>query len=108
MKDIFASVAEAKIKEAIAKGELKNLPGEGKPITIENMAFVPPEERFAFHIMKNAGIQPTEVSLKNELEELAKLANDCEDTEEKNKLAKKLQEVNIRYSIMMEKRRTRK
>ena len=48
-------VSERKIREAIESGELKNLPGEGKPISIENLYFLPPEFKFAYTVLKNGG-----------------------------------------------------
>lgn len=108
MNEIFASVAEAKIREAIEKGELNNLPGKGKPVIIESMLFVPPDERLAFSIMKNSGIEPVEVSLKREIEEIRQSIKICTDKIELEKLEKKLRETSIRYGILMEKRRARR
>lgn len=108
MKDTFATIAEAKIQEAIAQGQLKNLPGKGKPVVMDNMAFVPAEERLAFHIMKNANIQPVEVSLAKEMEKLRQSIKECKDENEKGQLENKLKEMNLRYNIMMEKRRSRR
>jgi hypothetical protein len=48
-------VSERKIREAIESGELKNLPGEGKPVSIENLYFLPPEFKFAYTVLKNGG-----------------------------------------------------
>ena len=48
-------VSERKIREAIERGELKNLPGAGKPVTIENFYFLPPEFKFAYTVLKNGG-----------------------------------------------------
>lgn len=108
MNEIFASIAEAKIREAIEKGELNNLPGKGKPVTIESMLFVPPDERLAFSIMKNSGIEPVEVALKREIEEIRQSVTMCSDESEREKLEKKLRETSIRYGVLMEKRRIRK
>ena len=107
MHDIFAKVAEFKIREAIEKGELKDLPGVGKPIIIENMAFVPEEDRIAYIIMKNSGLIPNEIALLKEIESLEKSIDQCQDVENKNLLKKRLGETSIRYSIIMEKRSKR-
>ena len=48
-------VSERKIRAAIESGELKNLPGAGKPVTIENFYFLPPEFKFAYTVLKNGG-----------------------------------------------------
>lgn len=55
MLDIFGNIAEQKIREAILRGETKNLPGEGKPLKIENFYGLPPEFIFAYTVLKNGG-----------------------------------------------------
>jgi hypothetical protein len=58
MKDLFGdigNIAEQKIREAIARGETKSLHGEGKPLKIENLYFLPPEFKFAYTVLKNGG-----------------------------------------------------
>lgn len=99
----MTKIAEAKIRSAIKNGELKNLPGEGKPLNIEDNPFVPEELRAFYRLMKNSGIFPEEVALKKEIELLRKLINDNENPEEKSLLRNKLNELTIRYNIMMEK-----
>ena len=66
--DILASIAERKIREAMARGEFDNLPGKGKPIVQEDLSGVPEELRMAYKILKNAGFVPPEVELSNEIE----------------------------------------
>lgn len=55
MLDIFGNIAEQKIREAVLRGEAKSLPGEGKPLKIENLYFLPPEFKFAYTVLKNGG-----------------------------------------------------
>ena len=107
MFEISAKIAELKIREAIEKGELNNLPGAGKPIIIDSMLFVPEEERLAYIIMKNSGLVPNEVMLLKEMESLQKSLYECPDVENKDVLKKRLRETGIRYSIIMEKRSRR-
>jgi hypothetical protein len=105
MYEMFAKIAEARIREAIEKGELKDLPGEGKPIVFEDMTFVPPEMRAAFRLIKNAGLIPDEVALQKEIGHIQESLNKAEAIEEKAKLKKKMEETNIRLNIMLEKQR---
>lgn len=48
-------ISERKIREAIERGKLENLSGAGKPVTIENLYFLPPEFKFAYTALKNGG-----------------------------------------------------
>ena len=54
-------IAERRIAEAIARGELEGLPGEGRPLELDDNPLVPEELRAAHRILKNAGIAPPEV-----------------------------------------------
>ena len=54
-------LAERKISQAIADGELDGLPGEGKPLDLDDDALVPEDLRLAYRILKNAGVTPPEV-----------------------------------------------
>jgi Domain of unknown function (DUF1992) len=58
---MFDLIAERRIAEAIARGELEGLPGEGRPLELDDDALVPEELRAAHRILKNAGIAPPEV-----------------------------------------------
>ena len=57
-------LAERKIAEAIASGELDNLPGEGQPLDLDDDALIPEELRLAYRILKNAGYVPPEVAVR--------------------------------------------
>jgi hypothetical protein len=54
-------IAERVIQEAIARGELDDLPGAGRPLELDDDALVPEELRLAYRILKNAGYVPEEV-----------------------------------------------
>jgi hypothetical protein len=54
-------IAEQRIAEAIANGELDDLPGTGKALELDDDALVPEELRVAYRILKNAGVAPPEV-----------------------------------------------
>ena len=57
----LASLVERRLEEAAANGELSNLPGEGKPLDLQDDGLVPPELRVAYRILKNAGFVPPEL-----------------------------------------------
>jgi hypothetical protein len=60
---MFDSIAERKIAEAIAAGELDNLPGAGQPLELDDDSHVPEDLRAAYRILKNAGCVPPEVQM---------------------------------------------
>lgn len=55
MKDVFSSLTERRIQEAIARGDFKNLPGAGKPLKVEGFYFLPRKLRAAYIVLKNSG-----------------------------------------------------
>ena len=67
-------IAERRIAEAIANGELNDLPGAGQRLDLGDEALVPAELRVAYRILKNAGFVPPEVEALNEIAELERLA----------------------------------
>ena len=71
---MIEQIAERKIAEAIANGELDNLPGAGRPLDLDDDALVPEDLRLAYRILKNAGFVPPEVRTLNEIAELERLA----------------------------------
>lgn len=66
-------LAERKIEEAIARGELDDLPGAGRPLELDDAALVPEEVRVAYRILKNAGYVPPEVDELREIGQLERL-----------------------------------
>ena len=58
----LAALVERRLEEAAANGELSGLPGEGRPLHLDDDAMVPPELRVAYRIVKNAGVLPPELA----------------------------------------------
>jgi hypothetical protein len=55
-------IAERKIEEAIARGELDELPGAGQPLDLDDVDPLLPEElRMAYRILRNAGMGPDDM-----------------------------------------------
>src|SRR5918999_157541 len=67
-------IAEQRIAEAIANGELDHLPGAGQPLELDDDSLVPEDLRLAYRILRNAGFVPPEVETLNEIAELERIA----------------------------------
>ena len=63
-------LAEQKIADAVERGELAGLPGEGAPLVLDDDALVPEDLRAAYRLLKNAGYIPPEVDALREISEL--------------------------------------
>ena len=49
--NIFAKIAEQRIREAIEQGEFDNLEGRGKPLDLRDESWVPEDLRMAYKIL---------------------------------------------------------
>ena len=88
---MFDLIAERKIAEAQARGELANLPGEGRPLELDDDALIPEDLRLAYRILKNAGFVPPEVEALREISQLESVVNrEGEDGASRAKAARKL------------------
>ena len=104
--DMFFVMAEQKIREAILQGELKDLPGQGKPLQLDDLSRIPEDLRGSYIILKNGGVLPEEMELHKDIITLRSLLNTCYDQAEELALKKKLSEKMLRYDMMMEKRKS--
>jgi hypothetical protein len=57
----FNELVEQRIREAMRRGDFERLPGEGRPLDLDDDAMVPEELRVAHRILKNAGYVPPAV-----------------------------------------------
>ena len=69
-------LVEQKLEEAVSRGELSNLPGEGRPLELEDDALVPEELRAAYRLLKNAGFVPPEVEALSDIAQLENIVNE--------------------------------
>jgi len=67
---LFDLIAEQRIAEAIARGELENLPGAGRPLNLDDDALIPEDLRVAYRMLKNAGFVPPEIEVLRDIGEL--------------------------------------
>ena len=105
---MFDAIAEKKIAEAIARGELDDLPGAGKPLELDDDANVPEDLRVAYRILKNAGFVPPEVESLREIGELERLVEEkAVDDPAKAKLLRKIALLRTASEARLDRRRGR-
>lgn len=98
----FESVAEAKIKRAIANGSFDNLPGKGKPIDLKNYNSMPEHLRVGYQMLKNSGYLPEEVRLKKQMASIKEKLQQCTSHQEKQQLLKALSKASQQFHFHME------
>ncbi|WP_273525333.1 DnaJ family domain-containing protein [Mailhella massiliensis] len=99
----LANRAERRIQEAQKEGAFDHLPGEGRPLDLEDDSAVPQELRMAYKVLKNAGYLPPELADRKEINTLLDLLEHCEDGAEKLRQMQKLDVILMR----MKSRRSR-
>lgn len=77
--NIFDCLAEERIREAIAQGQLSGLPGEGQPLVLDDDLLVPVEVRMGNRILRNAGYVPPAVADLQELRQLCAQSASSDD-----------------------------
>lgn len=63
----FQSLIDEQIAAAEARGLFGDLPGAGKPLDLDDDTHVPPEERAAYRMLKNAGFAPPWIELQQRI-----------------------------------------
>lgn len=100
--DIFAKIAEQRIRTAMERGEFDHLEGAGKPLDLGNDSWVPEDLRMSYKILKNAGCLPPELELRMEVLNLRELLRTIYDNQER---IKKIRELNFRLLKLNEMRK---
>jgi hypothetical protein len=101
----FDKLVEALIREAQERGEFDNLPGKGKPIDLSEYFETPEDTRVAQSVLKNAGIASPEVQLLKEIAELRQVLAVLVDEKKKEKVQKEIQEKQMEFNLMMERKK---
>lgn len=96
---LLDQIAEARIAEAMERGEFDNLPGAGKPLELDDDSMVPEGLRVAYRILKNAGYVPEEVLIRNEIRQVEDLLWRTHDGDERQQARKRLEVLMLRLSL---------
>lgn len=98
-------MAEEKIKQAEREGAFQDLPGKGKPLDLSEIQAVPEDLRTSYTILKNANMLPEEMQVKKEMIRIEELVALCTDEEERRAYQRELNEKQIHFQTLMEKRK---
>ncbi len=101
----FGHIIEEKIKRSIESGDFDHLPGKGKPLPKDELAYVPDDLRNSYRVLKNANMLPEEMQIKKDIVKLEELLADCDDPERQSHFQHQLSEKRIRFNLLMEKRK---
>jgi hypothetical protein len=94
-------LVEARIQEAASRGVLSHLPGEGKPLDLDDLAGLSHEERVEALLLRSAGA-PEEVDLLREIAALREALAEAPPEPRRSRLAKELRDKSLRLSVLFE------
>ncbi|MEZ5653789.1 MAG: DUF1992 domain-containing protein [Burkholderiaceae bacterium] len=66
----FDDLIERRIAKAQAEGQFDDLPGQGRPLALDDDRLIPEELRVAYRVLRNAGMVPPEVTQRRQIAEL--------------------------------------
>ena len=95
----LAARAEKRIAEARDAGAFEHIPGEGKPLDLEDDSSVPAELRMAYKVLKNAGYVPPEIEERKEINSLLDLLECCDEGAEKIRQMHRLEVLLMRMNM---------
>lgn len=81
--------AERHILEGQRNGDFSGLPGEGRPLLLDDDSHVPAELRAGYRLLKNAGYLPPELLLRKEAIELSTLLQNLSQNEPDSSVLRK-------------------
>lgn len=93
--DVLAFIAEQKIAQALAKGDLNSPRWKNRPLPLDDDHLVPDDLKMAYKILKNAGYLPPELETRKEITRLEELI--ATTTDEHVRL-KQMQKLNVLLS----------
>lgn len=97
---LIDQLAEARINEAMERGDFDDLEGSGRPLALDDDLLVPEELRVACRILKNAGYLPPELELRREISELGQLMQCVQRAEARAAAGKRLRALMLRLSLL--------
>jgi predicted N-acyltransferase len=104
MKKIYSAVEQA-ILDSIARGEPDKLSNKGQPLDLTEWLRTPEHLRMSHSILKNAGIKPAEIEIKQQISDL-KAAIQALDKEkdklERTTLVNQLNKLMVTHQLRME------
>lgn len=92
-------LAEENILAALRRGEFDDLPGSGKPLSLDDDSAVPEALRVAYRILANAGCLPPEQQLRREIRELEDLLLQLDSPAEEQRLRRRLLLLQTRLAL---------
>jgi hypothetical protein len=100
----FNKLADNRIREAMEQGAFDNLPGAGRPVSLDEYFSTPEDVRMAYSILKNANCRPAEVELLNEVARLEQAVAAATDDVSRDAAQRELAHRRTELAVLLERR----
>lgn len=98
--DAMSQIAEARIRDAMTRGEFDDLPGKGLPLELEDLSRVPDELRAGYILLRSQGYAPEQLELRKECLRLHDLLAACRDGTASERLRTDLRRAQLRLELL--------
>ncbi len=102
--DPFFHLVERRLDEAQRAGVFRDLPGQGRPLALDDLDGVPAELRASYLLLKGAGFVPPELEARREWLRLCDLVAACADPDARARLGSGAERAWLRYRLLLEAR----
>ena len=96
---------EEQIRKAMAECKFDNLPGRGRPLSLEAYFSAPEHLRMAYSVLKSGDFVPEEVQMFRDIDDLKTRLNAATDAAERERLQKRLREKKLNLTVLLERHR---
>jgi hypothetical protein len=100
--DPWCHLVEQRIAAAEREGAFRNLPGQGRPLVLDDLDGVPPELRASYLLLKGNGFLPPELEARREWLRLEDLLAACADAHDRARLQADARRAALRYHLLLE------
>lgn len=87
---LLEKIAEQQIAAARDRGELDNLPGQGKPLALDDDVGVPQDLRAGYRVLMNGGFIPPEICHLKEFRDVESMLRHADTDQDKKSLLLRL------------------
>lgn len=96
---LWDRIVEERIQQAQDEGQFDNLPGKGKPLKLDDDAFIPEDLRMTYKVLKNSNCLPIEMEQRKEIFNLRQLLNAAVDEETRRNLRRELNLMTLELNV---------
>lgn len=98
---IVDDLAERHIQQALEAGDFDHLPGQGKPLELDDDSMVPAHLRAGYRLLKNANCLPPELQLRREIRDVQDLLRHARlDDQARDRARRRLDTLRLRLQMM--------